>query len=98
MSVSYSRCSSYWKLCIVFQSVTFVKREGAAAQLRRWRPPATAFPLGLSLDNGRDDISDTGGFAVKPERAAANLGNLYSGLEHLQTHTVRHTVPAVHQV
>lgn len=24
------------------------------------------FPLGLSLDNGRDDVSDTGGFAVKP--------------------------------
>lgn len=32
------------------------------------------------------------------EREAVNLGNLYSGLEHLQPHTVRHTVPAVHQV
>lgn len=55
------------------------------------------FPLGLSLDNGRDDVSDTGGFSVKPEREGVNLGNLYSGLEHLQPH-IRHTVPAIHQV
>ncbi|CAH9104962.1 unnamed protein product [Cuscuta europaea] len=56
------------------------------------------FPLGLSLDNSRDDVRDTGGFALKPEREAVNLGNMYSGLEHLQTHALRHNVPSLHQV
>ncbi|KAJ8549025.1 hypothetical protein K7X08_032732 [Anisodus acutangulus] len=56
------------------------------------------FPLGLSLDNGRADVSNAGGFTVKPEREAMNIGNLYPGLEHLQSHAVGHSVPQVHQV
>ncbi|MCE0481077.1 hypothetical protein HAX54_038475 [Datura stramonium] len=56
------------------------------------------FPLGLSLDNGFADARNAGGFAVKPEREAMNMGNLYPGLEHLQSHAVCHSVPQVHQV
>ncbi|KAK4361591.1 hypothetical protein RND71_020543 [Anisodus tanguticus] len=56
------------------------------------------FPLGLSLDNGRDDVSDAGAYAVKHEREGINIGNLYAGLEHLQSHAVRHSVPPVHHV
>ncbi|MCD7471809.1 hypothetical protein HAX54_012478 [Datura stramonium] len=56
------------------------------------------FPLGLSLDNARADASNAGGFAVKPEREATNMGNLYPGLEHLQSHAVSHSVPQVLQV
>ncbi|XP_055813626.1 transcription factor UNE12-like [Solanum dulcamara] len=56
------------------------------------------FPLGLSLDNGRDDVSDAGAYAVKHEREGINIGNLYAGLEHLQSHAVRHSVPSVHHV
>ncbi|PHU21785.1 Transcription factor UNE12 [Capsicum chinense] len=57
------------------------------------------FPLGLSLDNGRDDVSDAGGaYAVKHEREGMNIGSLYAGLEHLQSHGVRHSVPPVHHV
>uniref|UniRef100_A0A1S4CDT7 Transcription factor UNE12-like n=2 Tax=Nicotiana TaxID=4085 RepID=A0A1S4CDT7_TOBAC len=32
------------------------------------------------------------------EREAMNMGNLYPGLEHLQSHAVRHTVSQVHRV
>ncbi|KAG9132719.1 hypothetical protein Leryth_014003 [Lithospermum erythrorhizon] len=46
------------------------------------------FPLGLSLDNGRDDLQ---------EREAVNLGALYSGFEQLQQHAVRHPVQQVPQ-
>ncbi|VFQ87560.1 unnamed protein product [Cuscuta campestris] len=56
------------------------------------------FPLGLSLDNSRDDGSDAGGFSLKPDRETVNLGNLYSGLEHMQPHVIRHNVPQLHQV
>ncbi|XP_055827864.1 transcription factor UNE12-like isoform X1 [Solanum dulcamara] len=58
----------------------------------------TLFPLGLSLDNVSADASNASGFAVKPEREAMNMGNLYPGLEHLQSHAVCHSVPQVHQV
>ncbi|KAL3359648.1 hypothetical protein AABB24_016267 [Solanum stoloniferum] len=56
------------------------------------------FPLGLSLDNGRDDVSEAGAYAVKHERDGMNIGNLYAGLEHLQSHAVRHSVPSIHHV
>ncbi|TMW98979.1 hypothetical protein EJD97_003261 [Solanum chilense] len=56
------------------------------------------FPLGLSLDNGFADANNTGGFQVKTEREAMNMGNLYPGLEHLQSHAVCLSVPQVHQV
>lgn len=56
------------------------------------------FPLGLSLDNGRDDVSDAGAYAVKQERDGINIGNLYAGLEHLQSHAVRQSMPSVHHV
>ncbi|KAL3341006.1 hypothetical protein AABB24_025524 [Solanum stoloniferum] len=56
------------------------------------------FPLGLSLGNGFADASNTGGFQVKTEREAMNMGNLYPGLEHLQSHAVCLSVPQVHQV
>lgn len=32
------------------------------------------------------------------EREGINIGNLYAGLEHLQSHAVRHSVPSVHHV
>ncbi|KAL3812528.1 hypothetical protein ACJIZ3_013796 [Penstemon smallii] len=56
------------------------------------------FPLGLSLDNGRD-VSDAGAYVVKPEREAVNnnIGNLYPAFDHLQAHTIRHPGPHVHQ-
>ncbi|CAI9118321.1 OLC1v1019880C4 [Oldenlandia corymbosa var. corymbosa] len=44
------------------------------------------FPLGLSLDSGRDD-----------ERESLNMGNLYPGFEQLQPHGIRHTAPPVQQ-
>ncbi|CAN4091208.1 unnamed protein product [Withania somnifera] len=56
------------------------------------------FPLGLSLDNGRDDVSDAGAYAVKHEREGMNMGNLYAGLEQLQSHAVRHSMPPIHHV
>ncbi|WMV17767.1 hypothetical protein MTR67_011152 [Solanum verrucosum] len=56
------------------------------------------FPLGLSLDNGFADANNIGGFQVKTEREAMHMGNLYSGLEHLQSHAVCLSVPQVHQV
>ncbi|XP_060179235.1 transcription factor UNE12-like [Lycium barbarum] len=57
------------------------------------------FPLGLSLDNGRDDVTDPAAYAVKHEREGMNIGNLYAGLEqHLHSHAVRHAVPPVHHV
>ncbi|XP_009594550.1 transcription factor UNE12-like, partial [Nicotiana tomentosiformis] len=59
------------------------------------QPPQPLFPLGLSLDNGRDDVSISGAFAVKHEREAINMGNFYPGLEHLQSHAVYHTVTQV---
>ncbi|KAI3459450.1 hypothetical protein Pfo_016113 [Paulownia fortunei] len=61
-----------------------------------YHPPM--FPLGLSLDNSRDAVGDTGTFAMKPDReAVSNMDNLYPGFDHLQTHAVRHPVPQVQQ-
>ncbi|KAK4733064.1 hypothetical protein R3W88_007325 [Solanum pinnatisectum] len=63
-------------------------------------PQQPLFPLGLSLDNGFADANNTGGFQVKTasEREAMNMGNLYPGLEHLQSHAICLSVPQVHQV
>lgn len=44
------------------------------------------FPLGLSLDNGQ-----------RQERGSMNMGSLFPVFEHLQPHSVRHTVPQIHQ-
>ncbi|PIM98035.1 hypothetical protein CDL12_29484 [Handroanthus impetiginosus] len=57
------------------------------------------FPLGLSLDNGRDSVGDTAAFAVKPDREALNnnMGNLYPGFDHLQSHSIRHPAPQIQQ-
>lgn len=48
-------------------------------------------PLGLSLDNGREEING-GGFTGKSEREAMNMGNLFPVFEHLQPHSVRQSV------
>ncbi|PSS33818.1 Transcription factor like [Actinidia chinensis var. chinensis] len=53
-------------------------------------------PLGLSLDNGRDDLS-SGAFAVKNERESVNMASLFPAFEHLQPHSLRQNVPQVHQ-
>ncbi|XP_071940521.1 transcription factor UNE12-like isoform X2 [Coffea arabica] len=56
------------------------------------------FPLGLSLDNGRDDVTDTGAFGVKADRGeAVNMGSLYPGFEQMQPHGMRHAAPHVQQ-
>ncbi|XP_071937996.1 transcription factor UNE12 isoform X2 [Coffea arabica] len=56
------------------------------------------FPLGLSLDNGRDDVTDTGAFGVKADRGeAVNMGSLYPGFEQMQPHGMRHAAPQVQQ-
>ncbi|GFY85011.1 basic helix-loop-helix (bHLH) DNA-binding superfamily protein [Actinidia rufa] len=49
-------------------------------------------PLGLSLDNGRDDLS-SGAFAVKNERESVNMASLFPAFEHLQPHSLRQNVP-----
>ncbi|KAL7177808.1 hypothetical protein ACSBR2_031050 [Camellia fascicularis] len=51
-------------------------------------------PLGLSLDNGRDDLSGGGGaFSVKNERESVNMASLFPAFQHLQPHSVRQAVP-----
>nr|WAK86094.1 transcription factor bHLH48 [Nothapodytes nimmoniana] len=56
------------------------------------------FPLGLSLDNGREDISGGCAFGVKAERdSSVNMANLFPAFEHLQAHSVRQTAPQFHQ-
>ncbi|XP_016456702.1 transcription factor UNE12-like [Nicotiana tabacum] len=75
------------------ETTSFTSSSVAAAGLQQ-----PLFPLGLSLDNGRDDVSDAGAYAVKHEREGINIGNLYAGLEHLQSHAVRHAVPPVHHI
>ncbi|KAA8527693.1 hypothetical protein F0562_035438 [Nyssa sinensis] len=54
------------------------------------------FPLGLSLDNRREEV-DGGAFTERSERESVNMPSLFPAFEHLQTHSVRHTVPQVHQ-
>ncbi|KAL3328987.1 hypothetical protein AABB24_036211 [Solanum stoloniferum] len=78
-----------------FTSASAVSHLNSAAAAGLQQP---LFPLGLSLDNGRDDVSEAGAYAVKHERDGMNIGNLYAGLEHLQSHAVRHSVPSVHHV
>ncbi|TMW91655.1 transcription factor UNE12 [Solanum lycopersicum] len=78
-----------------FTSASAVSHLNSAAAAGLQQP---LFPLGLSLDNGRDDVGDAGPYAVKHERDGMNIGNLYAGLEHLQSHAVRHSVPSVHHV
>lgn len=75
------------------ETTSFTSASAAAAGIQQ-----SLFPLGLSLDNGRDDVSDAGAYAVKHEREGINIGNLYAGLEHLQSHAVRHAVPPVHHI
>nr|XP_016479216.1 PREDICTED: transcription factor UNE12-like [Nicotiana tabacum] len=75
------------------ETTSFTSASAAASGLQQ-----PLFPLGLSLDNGRDDVSDAGAYAVKHEREGINIGNLYAGLEHLQSHAVRHAVPPVHHI
>ncbi|KAF7146409.1 hypothetical protein RHSIM_Rhsim04G0194900 [Rhododendron simsii] len=53
-------------------------------------------PLGLSLDNGRDDFH-SGGFGVKSERESANMGSFFPAFEPLQTHSFRQSAPQFHQ-
>ncbi|CAI9775933.1 unnamed protein product [Fraxinus pennsylvanica] len=62
-------------------------------------PHPPMFPLGLSLDNGQDDVSGAGALVVRPEREALNnnMGSLYSTFDHLQAHAIRHPVPQVQQ-
>nr|QJQ51234.1 bHLH transcription factor bHLH26.2 [Gardenia jasminoides] len=56
------------------------------------------FPLGLSLDNGRDDVTDTGAFGVKADRGeAVNMGSLYPAFEQMQPQGIRHVAPQVQQ-
>ncbi|KAH0641241.1 hypothetical protein KY285_037827 [Solanum tuberosum] len=78
-----------------FTSASAVSHLNSAAASGLQQP---LFPLGLSLDNGRDDVSEAGAYAVKHERDGMNIGNLYAGLEHLQSHAVRHSVPSIHHV
>lgn len=47
--------------------------------------PQSFFPLGLSLDNGQR------------ERGSMNMGSMFPVFDHLQSHSVRHTVPQIHQ-
>ncbi|XP_059654223.1 transcription factor UNE12-like, partial [Cornus florida] len=54
------------------------------------------FPLGLSLDNGREDV-DGGGFTGRSERDPTNMASLFPAFEHLQPHSVRHTAPHFQQ-
>ncbi|XP_052191131.1 transcription factor UNE12-like [Diospyros lotus] len=49
-------------------------------------------PLGLSLDNGREDVHG-GAAGVKSERESVNMASLFPAFEHLQPHSVRQTVP-----
>ncbi|XP_058212068.1 transcription factor UNE12-like [Rhododendron vialii] len=53
-------------------------------------------PLGLSLDNGRDDFH-SGGFGVKSERESANMGSFFPAFEPLQPHSFRQSAPQFHQ-
>ncbi|XP_073287123.1 transcription factor UNE12-like isoform X2 [Primulina huaijiensis] len=48
----------------------------------------TLFPLGLSLDNGRE---------AEREAVNNNIGSLYPAFDHLQGHAIRHPVPHVQQ-
>ncbi|PSR92779.1 Transcription factor like [Actinidia chinensis var. chinensis] len=59
-----------------------------------FQPPFV--PLGLSLDNGRDDLNG-GAFSVKNERESVNMASLFPAFEHLQPHSLRQNVPQVHQ-
>jgi hypothetical protein len=52
------------------------------------------FPLGLSLDNGRDGTGDTvSAFELKPDGESLNMGHMYPMFEHLQPPPMRHVVP-----
>ncbi|KAG5554580.1 hypothetical protein RHGRI_012220 [Rhododendron griersonianum] len=53
-------------------------------------------PLGLSLDNGRDEFH-SGGFGVKSERESANMGSFFPAFEPLQPHSFRQSAPQFHQ-
>ncbi|KAE9455765.1 hypothetical protein C3L33_12334, partial [Rhododendron williamsianum] len=54
-------------------------------------------PLGLSLDNGRDEFH-SGGFGVKSERESANMGSFFPAFEPLQPHSFRQSAPQFHQL
>lgn len=53
-------------------------------------------PLGLSLDNGRDDFHG-GGFGVKSERESATMGSFFPAFEPLQPHSFRQSAPQFNQ-
>ncbi|XP_073118910.1 transcription factor UNE12-like isoform X1 [Henckelia pumila] len=76
-----------------------VSQLGSAAAVGSGLHHHTLFPLGLSLDNGHEAVSDCGGFTVKPEREAVNnnIGSLYPAFDHLQGHAIRHPMPQVQQ-
>ncbi|XAR57320.1 hypothetical protein NMG60_11025405 [Bertholletia excelsa] len=73
---------------------TVAQLSSAGASGGGFQPPFV--PLGLSLDNGREDVGG-GAFAVKSERESVNMASLFPAFEHLQPHSVRQTAPRVHQ-
>ncbi|KAI3707535.1 hypothetical protein L6452_26154 [Arctium lappa] len=69
-------------------------------QQQQQQQQQSVFPLGLSLDNGRETIGAfTGGQQQQRERGGGNMnmGGLFPPFENLQSHSLLHTVPQAFQ-